>query len=158
MTPQLNYQNLATLVNLSRAKEALQQYLVIIQEMMKNQYPNFPYTKGFDIENQKYVFSQKGEGFTIETGFWFEMQDLYFGMKIIVPSEINSIEQMTFDCNWSYGVEGELYSYYQLFRYVDFMVVASPANEYIDVLGKLKEICMASKEVVSMVENTTSRN
>jgi len=152
MIPQLNYNDITVLTQLALTKNSLQEYLSIVGEMMKNQYPNYPFAMDFNIDDEKYVFVQKGNNFSIETGFFWDVQDLYFGIKIIVPYIIDDIDLMPIDYNWSYGVEGEQNSYLQLIRYADLMVVGCTAEEYIDVLQKFKEIAEASNEVVRIAE------
>lgn len=158
MIPQIHYSDLATLNQQKQTKLALYQYLIVVSELLKNQYPNYPSTMVFDIDNQKCVFMQKASEFVLETGFYWDMSgDLYFGMKIIVPNEIDDVDLMLYEHNWSSGVEESQFNYYQLCRYVDMMIVGNPSGEYIDVLQKFKEICLESNEVVGIVEKTNSR-
>ena len=44
------------------------------------------------------------ENFIIETGFWWNTEDLYMGMKIIVPNEIDSIEKIPLDPQYYRGL------------------------------------------------------
>ncbi len=151
MKPQISYNTINGLIQLQSIKESLAQYLKIISEILGHSYPNFSIQIDFSIDDAKYVISQKGKNFIVETGFFWE-KDLYLGMKIIVPYAIDSLEKVPFDANWSYGVEGDKHSYAQLIRYSDLMVVGCPSREYIDVLHKFKETAEASKEVVEIAK------
>ncbi len=152
MKSQLNYNVINVLNQLAASREALEQYLAITSDMLKHTYPDYPYAMDFNIDEEKYVISQQGKNFVIETGFFWEPKDLYFGLKIIVPYAIDSLEKVPFDANWSYCIEGDKHSYTQLHRYSDMMVVGCASKEYIEVLHKFSKIVEASKEVVEIAK------
>jgi hypothetical protein len=156
--PHLNYQNLAVLNQLKETKEILEQYLVVVSGILKIQYPNYPSTMELDFDNQKYTFKQNGWGFDIETGVWWDLGDLYFGMKIIVPQGTDDDNVMRYSHKWSYGIDGYNESYFQLFRFVDSMIVGNAKLENDEIIEKFKLLCLQSEEVILSVEKIMSRD
>ena len=155
----LTYQNLANLQGLKEIKERLDKYMTVIGELMEEIHPSLVYrTIQFDIHKERYIIEQNTESYKIQTGFFWDLHDLYFGTKVILTNDLDVMEDLVYDTGWSYGREGSNgFSYYQLKRFADTMVVGSPTQANIEVLQCFSEMGSDSVKLIQLLERKRSK-
>ena len=154
----LTYQDLANLQGLKEIKERLDKYMTVIGELMREIHPSLDFGILFSIENQQFIIEQKCVSYKIQTGFFWDLYDLYFGIKVIITNDLDVMEDLVYDTGWSYGREGSNgFSYYQLKRFTDTMVVGSPTQANIEVLQCFSEMGSDSVKLIQLLERKRSK-
>ena len=154
----LTYQNLANLQGLKEIKDKLDKYMTVIVELMREIHPSLVYsTLQFDIHKERYIIEQNTESYKIQTGFFWELNDLYFGIKVILTNDLDVMEDLVYDTGWSYGREGDYYSYFQLSRYADVMTEGMPTMAYFEILEYFKNVSSDSIKLIQLLERKRSK-
>jgi len=153
----LTYQNLANLQGLKEIKDKLDKYMTVIVELMREIHPSLDFGILFSIENQQFIIEQKCESYKIQTGFFWELNDLYFGIKVILINDLDVMDELVYDTGWSYGREGDYYSYFQLSRYADVMTEGMPTMVYFEILEYFKDVSSDSVKLIQLLERKRSK-
>jgi len=153
----LTYQNLANLQGLKEIKDKLDKYMTVIVELMREIHPSLDFGILFSIENQQFIIEQKCESYKIQTGFFWELNDLYFGIKVILTNDLDVMDELVYDTGWSYGREGDYYSYFQLSRYADVMTEGMPTMVYFEILEYFKDVSSDSIKLIQLLERKRSK-
>ena len=137
-TIQLNFNDLNTLNQIHLTKEKLEYYVDFFLQVQKENFPNLPYVKGFDVENKEYIIIQKHNSFTLKSGFFWKNNQLNIGTEIITNKEIDEFELI--DQNWStckmFGQKNK-YTFYK--KYVRMMEEKHNTDEYLNLINFIKE-------------------
>lgn len=105
----LEYQNLATILNLKATISKLDDYLFHVKNNLEEQFNNFNASKELSIDRNEHVISLDIDELTIKVGFNWEYDDVYLGIRLYVPrisgDLVIDMSDKLKKYGWGYGKE-----------------------------------------------------
>ena len=152
------YQNIVTLTNLRETVLQLNSYLVHVRNYLESELYSYTTKSVFNAVEGEFVIAQKLEDLTIKAGFFWELGDVYLGVRLFVPREkgedVVAIRNVLSDYEWLHARKNEYVIIEHEIRLSDQLWVGSePEEEWGRIFAYLTDTIDECKVIIGALRS-----